>query len=75
MEVCNQRVKEETFIQTGKRGEKLGWRGHEAMQQHTGGGVRQWLVDRISHIQMQISQEKQLGSKTNHSIQGFSMGK
>ena len=56
----NQGVKEETFIQTSRRGgdQQPGWRGLMA---------RWWLKDwgRHSHIFVWINQEEQLGSKTD----------
>ena len=64
----NQGVKEETFIQTGRRGGD-GQRGGEELWQ--GGG---WW-NRQSQIFMQINQKAQLGSETDSTIQGPNVGK
>ena len=67
----NQGVKEETLIQTGRRG------GHGQP------GQRECVARRLtkqarhswtgwSHIQVQISQEEQLRSETDHTTQGSS---
>ena len=54
----NQGVKEETFIQTSRRG-RDGQPGRENSWQ----GGSWW--SRQSHIHMQINQEEQLGSETD----------
>ena len=56
----NQGVKEETFIQTDKRGG----------DRQPGGGWQTW-----SQIHLRINPEEQLGSKTDHTTQGSSMEK
>ena len=72
----NQGVKEETFIQTGRKGED-GQTGGEESQQgsnwRTGlGGSRQ---SGQSHICMWINREEPLGTKTDYVTQGSSVGK
>ena len=63
----NQGVKEETFIQTSRRGRDR-QPGREDVKQGRGWGTR-W-----SHIHMQMNREEQLGSKTDISTQGSSPG-
>ena len=58
----NQGVKEETFIQTGRRGRVRKLWGEEVWQ------GSDWQTGRISR-------EEQLGSKTNRTTQGSSTGK
>ena len=66
----NQGVKEDTFIQTGRRGgdgqpdsrQGSGW------QTHQGSG---WWSKR-SHICVQINQEEQRGTETDRTTQGSS---
>ena len=72
----NQGVKEETFFQTSSRGREgiVGLRGCSARQQLVD-QARWQLTDRISHIPVLISWEEQLGSQTNCTPQGSSMGK
>ena len=70
----NQGVKEDTFIQTGRR-DRDG---------QLGGGLtaRQQLADRRGgvlqtgrfHIHVQINWEEQLGSEADHATQSFSAG-
>ena len=36
---------------------------------------RQWLADQWSHIGVQINQEEQRGSETNHATTGLQSGK
>ena len=71
-----QKVKEETFIQTSRKGGEMGSQGREESWQ---GGTwqTQWRgwQSRKSHICMWINQEEQRGSKTNLAIQGSSTGK
>ena len=64
----NQEVKEETFIQTGRRSRD---RQPETEYARQGNG---WQT-RQSHICMQINQEEQLGSDTDHATQVSNMGK
>ena len=64
----NEGVKEETFIQTGRRGGD-GQPGGEDLWQ--GGG---WRTGH-SHIRVQINWEEHLGSKTDCTTQGFTVGK
>ena len=64
----NQRVKEETVIQTGRMGGD-GQPGGEDSRQGSG-----WQTGR-SHICLQINQEEQLGSETDRTTQGSSLGK
>ena len=68
MESNNQGVKEETFIQTGRRGGD-GQLGREDSWQG-GGSWSQW-----SHICMWINQEEQLSNQTDFATQGSSTGK
>ena len=74
----NQGVQEETFIQTGRKGKhgQPGWRGpmarwHLEDPDRRGGG----LQTRHPPVCMQINLEEQLGSRTDCSIQGSSLGK
>ena len=74
----NQGVKEETFIQTGRRGRdgKPGWRGFTAwwcpeVLGRRGGG---WRMGQ-SHICMWIKWEEQLGRKADHTTQVSNEGK
>ena len=73
-----QGVKEETFIQTGRRGRdgKPRRRGHKARQRqmHCMGQAAAGSPGQ-SHVQVQISREKQVGSETDHTIQGSSTRK
>ena len=71
----NQGVKE-TFIQTGRRGGegKPGWRGLTARQRTGEGQGGSWWTGQ-SLIHLQISQEEQLGSDTDHATQVSSAGK
>ena len=64
----NQGVKEETFIQTIRRGRNRqpGQRGLTA---------RQWVANQWPHIRMQINWAEQLGSETDHTTQDSSSGK
>ena len=64
----NQRVKEETFIQTGRRGGDGHLGGEYSLV------ARWWLEDWQSHICVQINREEQLGSETDHITQGSSAG-
>ena len=64
----NQGVKEETFIQNGRRGGDRQL-DREDLQQDTG------LQTGRSHICVRISLEVQLGSKTDHATQASSSGK
>ena len=73
----NQGVKEEPFIQTGRRGGdgQPGWRGHEARLQledqgRWGGG---WS-SRWSHICVWINREEQLGIEADHTTEGSRVG-
>ena len=64
----NQGVKEETFIQTGRR---------DRDRQPGGEDVRQgssWQSG-WSHIRVQTNWEEQLGSETDHATQSSSKGK
>ena len=72
----NQGVKKETFIQTGRRGrdgqlsrgdlwQGCGWWTQGGSELQTG----------RSHICVQINREEQLGSETDHTTQGSSLGK
>ena len=72
----NQGVKEETFIQTSRRGGDRQPSGEDPWQ---GGswqtGQRSSWWSGWSHICMRINREEQLGSKTDCATQGSSKGK
>ena len=72
----NQEVKEETFIQTGRRG-GVGQSGGEDSKQGGSWRTRQGgsLQTGQSHICVQINQEEQLGTETGRTTQGSSTGK
>ena len=72
----NQGVKEETFIQTGRRGGD-GQPGREDSWQGSGWrtGRGNGLQTGQSYICMQINWEEQLGSETDLTTQGSSAGK
>ena len=72
----NQGIKEETFIQTGRRGGD-GQLCREDSQQGSGWwtGRGGGLQTGQSHIHVQINQEEQLGSENHHTTQSFSVGK
>ena len=68
----NQGVKEETFIQTGRRGgDRWVARVERTRGKVAAGGLGQArrLVEWQSHICVRINQEEQLGSKTDHETQ------
>ena len=67
MESDNQGVKEETFIQTGRRG-----RDWQRGRKDTWQGGSWWSG--WSHICLQINWEEQLGSETTPTTQGPSTG-
>ena len=70
----NQGVKEETFIQAGRRGGD-GQPGGEDSQQGSGLGVQSagWWTGGF-HISVQISQEEKMGCETDHTTQGSNTG-
>ena len=81
MKSDNQGVKEETFIQSGRRGRDRQPGGEDLRQSGSyrtrvgkavaGGGLQTGQ----SYIHMRINQEEQLGSKTDRATQGSSVGK
>ena len=74
MEVRQPGVKEEAFIQIGRRGGDRK-RGGGDKEQGSGWRTRQTRLRLESHIQVQINQEEQLGSETDYATQGSSAGK
>ena len=75
MEVQYQGVKEETFIQTGRRGGngQLVWKGLAARWQLEDQG--RGIGGGQSHICMLVNWEEKLGNKTDHTTKGSSVGK
>ena len=78
----NQGDKEETFIQTGRRG-RHGQLDREDSRQGSGGGGRLWnergwkccsYQTPRPHIRAQINREERRGSEADHPTQGSSSG-
>ena len=68
----NQGVKEEPFIQTGRRG-RNGQQGEEDSWEDS--GWRQQLANQVVPHCMQLNREEQLGSERDRATQGSSAGK
>ena len=81
MKSNNQGVKEETFIQTGRRGRGRkpgGENSDKAAASGLGGGGqggRSRLVDQLVPHLHGTGWDEQLGSKTDYTTQGSSVGK
>ena len=77
MEVRNQGVKEETFIQTGRSAETVNQVERTCSKAAAGGPGQAGggMQTGQSHIRVQINWEEQLENEIERSIQGSSVGK